>query len=88
MIKQALEALTSPNPSDQQVLIIVMVDWMMRRFPEKRTGDKTRVAYGLMVLARYGLITNKEMPRINPKAYEVLVNTIVDAWSIKLQEKI
>lgn len=86
MIKLALEALTAPKPSDQQVLILVVVDWMIRRFPLARTGDKTRVSYALFVLARYGVIIGKDMPTINPKAYENIVNTIVDAWTLKLSE--
>lgn len=86
MISQALEALTHPNPSDQMVLIRVCAEWLVRAYPNMRSGDQQRSMYTLFILAYNDMLTGDEIKNLNTKAILRLSNTICEAWTILLQQ--
>lgn len=88
MIIQALEALTAPKPSDQQVLIRIVAEWMTRKYPNIRSGNVERSLAALVILAVNDLVTETEIKTVNLQAINRLANTIADAWTLLLQEKI
>lgn len=88
MIVQALEALTAPKPSDQQVLIRIVAEWMVRKYPHIRSGNTERSLAALVILAVNDLLAETEIKTVNLQAINRLANTIADAWTLLLQEKI
>jgi len=86
--KKAWEALTNPKPTNRDELVLWLADRVIKRFRYRSpmAVKEQDVWWLLVVLARWGWLTRREMPSISRHAMGDLVRDIVDVARINAEE--
>jgi hypothetical protein len=80
--KFALDALTSPNPTERQKLIVEIAKRLNKRYPLIVRPDEQAISWMISVMLRWGYATKQEVPNLSEMSYKKLVGTISDVWNM------